>query len=290
MEYASGVWSTKPWENLEKIQYKALRYFLGAHRFAPIDVLVGDSGWLSCQSRHKLAMLRLWNRLVAVPESRLTNYIFNWDLSYKNRPGSWSDVICKLFSDNELDFYFENAQICELGSVYVILKANECESWNNRRYTKPKLRYYNMYKSDLEQECYLNLNIPKYHRTLFAQFRAGILPLAIEVGRYRSLPLSERVCTMCQLQLVEDEYHILCVCGSYNEFRTTLYNKASTTFNEFHNIPELDKFVYLINNLQRDVIAFLVKALTKRRNYMYVGTHLPLPCSFVLFCVTNRDI
>ena len=155
-------------------------------------------------------------------------------------------------------------------SVYVILKANECESWNNRRYTKPKLRYYNMYKSDLEQECYLNLNIPKYHRSLFAQFRAGILPLAVEVGRYRSLPLSERVCTMCQLQLVEDEYHILCVCGSYDEFRTTLYNKASTTFNEFHNIPELDKFVCLINNLQRDVIAFLVKALTNRRNYMYV--------------------
>ena len=290
MDYASGVWSTKPWENLEKIQYKALRYFLGVHRFAPIDVLVGDSGWLSCQSRHKLAMLRLWNRLVALPESRLTNHIFHWDLTYKNRPGSWSDVICKLFSDNGLDFYFENVQICELESVYVILKANECESWNNRRYTKPKLRYYNMYKSDLEQECYLNLNIPKYHRSLFAQFRAGILPLAVEVGRYRSLPLSERVCTLCQLQLVEDEYHILCVCGSYDEFRTTLYNKASTTFNEFHNIPELDKFVYLINNLQRDVIAFLVKALTKRRNYMYVWTHLPLPCSFVLFCVTNRDI
>ena len=122
------------------------------------------------------------------------------------------------------------------------------------------------------------------------RFWAGILPLAVEVGRYRSLPLSERVCTMCQLQLVEDEYHILCVCGSYDEFRTTLYNKASTTFNEFHNIPELDKFVYLINNLQRDVIAFLVKALTKRRNYMYVWTHLPLPCSFVLLCVTNRDI
>ena len=83
-------------------------------------------------------MLRLWNRLVALPESRLTNYIFHWDLSYKNRPGSWSDAICKLFSDNELDFYFENVQICELGSVYVILKANECESLNDRRYTKPK--------------------------------------------------------------------------------------------------------------------------------------------------------
>ena len=89
--------------------------------FAPIDVLVGESGWLSCQSKQNLAMLRLWNRLVALPESHLTKHIFHWDLSYKNTPGSWSDVICKLFSDNEFDFYLKNVLICELGSVYEIL-------------------------------------------------------------------------------------------------------------------------------------------------------------------------
>ena len=94
---------------------------------------------------------------------------------------------------------------------------------------------------------------------------------------------------MCQLQLVEDEYHILCVCERYNEFRTTLYNKASTTINAFHNIPERDEFVS-INNLQRDVIAFLVKALTKRRNYI-CGLISPFPVPlfyFVLQTVTYK--
>ena len=42
------------------------------------------------------------------------------------------------------------------------------------------------------------------------------------------------------------------------------------------NILELDKFVYLINNLQRDDIAFLVKGLTKRRNYLNIWRQLPL--------------
>ena len=65
---------------------------------------------------------------------------------------------------------------------------------------------------------------------------------------------------------MEDEYYILCVCEIYNEFRTTLYNNLSTTFNELQNIPELVKFVYLINNLQRYVIAFLVQALIERRD------------------------
>ena len=174
--------------------------------------------------------------------------------------------------------------------ICVWIKRNECESGNNRPYTKLKHRYCNMNKSDLEEEYHLILNIPKCHRSYFAQFRAGILPLRVEVEWHRSLPLPERVCTMYLLQLVEDEYHILCVCERYNYFWTVLYNKTLTNFYEFHNIPELDKFVYLISNLQRNIIVFLVKALTKRRNYMYVWTHLPLPCSYVLFCVTNGDI
>ena len=40
-----------------------------------------------------------------------------------------------------------------------------------------------MYKSDFEE--YLDLRIPKYHRSFFVQSRVGILPLVVEVGRYR---------------------------------------------------------------------------------------------------------
>ena len=36
--------------------------------------------------------------------------------------------------------------------MYYILKSIERDAWNSRRYSKPKLRYYNMYKSDFEQE------------------------------------------------------------------------------------------------------------------------------------------
>ena len=84
-----------------------------------------------------------------------------------------------------------------------------------------------MYKYDYTQEDYLNLNIPKYHRSIFAQFRAGILPLQVEVGRYRGLELSERECTLCDQEAVEDEFHVLCSCVKYSDFRSNLYDKAS---------------------------------------------------------------
>ena len=38
-----------------------------------------------------------------------------------------------------------------------------------------------------------------------SQFRLGILPLEIEVGRFRDVPLPNRICSMCDGNAVEDE-------------------------------------------------------------------------------------
>ena len=65
-------------------------------------------------------------------------------------------------------------------------------------------------------------NIPKYHRSLFAQFRAGILTLNIETGRYRNVSLPDRFCTLCDDSEVEDEIHFLCVCKFYSEYRSDM--------------------------------------------------------------------
>ena len=81
--------------------------------------------------------------------------------------------------------------------------------WDFSRYKSDKLRYYNLYKYDKDAEEYTKMNINKYQRSMFAQFRCGILPLEIEVGRYRDIPLKERICQLCN-NAVEDEIHFLC--------------------------------------------------------------------------------
>ena len=59
LDYCSGVWGVKAHDNIEKVQFDAIRYFLGVHKFAPKDMLIGDVGWTSCFSRHKLALLNI---------------------------------------------------------------------------------------------------------------------------------------------------------------------------------------------------------------------------------------
>ena len=77
--------------------------------------------------------------------------------------------------------------------------------------------------------------LPRSHRSLLAQLRSGILPLRIESGRFqnicdpktgktRKLKPQERVCTLCDLNLVEDEIHFVCICSKYCTLREKLFN------------------------------------------------------------------
>ena len=212
LDYASGVWGTKQFDVLERVQERAMRYFLGVPRFTPIPMLNGDMGWSSCYTRHKLSVLRLWNRLVSLSSARVTNKILKWDLSYSSRPGSRTYFVKKLFTDMDMPFIFERQIPCDLETAYHCLRSLYQDVWDAERYLKPKLRYYNLFKPDLSQEEYLSLNIPKYQRSLFAQFRGGVLPLQVEIGRFRKIPLEERLCNLCDMGQVEDEFHFLCIC------------------------------------------------------------------------------
>ncbi len=65
---------------------------------------------------------------------------------------------------------------------------------------------------------------------ILAQFRSGILPLKIETGRRKNENIEDRVWLVCEENIVEDEYHFLCVyiCKHgkrYDEVRQVLYNK-----------------------------------------------------------------
>ena len=44
-DYCSGVWGFRDFNKGDMIQNRAIRYFLGVHRFTPILAISGDMGW-----------------------------------------------------------------------------------------------------------------------------------------------------------------------------------------------------------------------------------------------------
>ena len=86
------------------------------------------------------------------------------------------------------------------------------------------------------------------------------------MGRYRDIPLENRLCQVCKNDNVEDEIHFLCQCPKYNELRKMLYNNAAREDPSFHSKDDIDKFVFLMSNLQKPVIRFIYNSISIRTN------------------------
>ena len=93
------MWKDKKYIEQIKVFNRAIRYFLGLTRTAPIVGMCGDMGWIAPAYSLSLNRLRLWNKLCAMHPDRLTKRIFEWDWLKKN--SNWSEDILHLI--NKLD-------------------------------------------------------------------------------------------------------------------------------------------------------------------------------------------
>ena len=115
LDYGSEIWGTKHFSKADSIQNRAMRFYLGVHRFAPNLAVQGDIGWLSCSSRWSINIIRYWNRLINMHENRLTRRVFNWDFSICRN--NWSHKVKALLINLNLVTSFHNQITCDLNEV-----------------------------------------------------------------------------------------------------------------------------------------------------------------------------
>ena len=78
----------------------------------------------------------------------------------------------------------------------------------------PKLRTYKLLKTEFGVEAYVQAPTQKLYRSAIARMRMEVFPLRLETGRWRGLPVAQRICTSCDMAVVENEEHFLCICPS----------------------------------------------------------------------------
>ena len=81
-DYGAGVWGFRDRVACNNVHYRAIRYFLGVHRFAATLAISGDLGWEPPLIRHRCQMARLWNRFLKMPAHRITKRTFLWDIAH----------------------------------------------------------------------------------------------------------------------------------------------------------------------------------------------------------------
>ena len=73
--------------------------------------------------------------------------------------------------------------------------------------TSSKLETYCLFKLDTSFESYLNTIILNKYKFALSRFRLSSHNLALETGRYYNIPKENRICTFCNMNKIESEYH-----------------------------------------------------------------------------------
>ncbi len=200
-------------------------------------------GWISCQTRHHINMIRLRNKFINMEESRIPKRVFNLDYQVcKN----WSLELKDILYSAGLNQIYDNKIICNIDGAKCICVNLWNADWKISLPTKPKLRTYVKFKENIETESYIKYCMLRRRRSLLAQLRLGILPLHLETGRFRNKKVEGKICLICNLQYVENEEHFIYVCTTYSQLRNNLYLTVENA--ECHGWSNENKLVHLVKH------------------------------------------
>ncbi len=125
----------------------------------------------------------------------------------------------------------------------------------------------------------------KKYRSAFAKFRYGVAPIRIETGRYEGLEEKDRICLLCDHNIIKSEYHVIMSCPVYNELHGELFTHATQFEPNFNNLNDHEKFVFLFSAtdiyyfiLPRPILIFLLSeekcCIILDRKYWYTDVKL----------------
>jgi hypothetical protein len=181
----------------------------------------------------------------------------------------------QIFDEIERPDIFQSISFCDTNEVRKKLISNYNNLWKREIATKPKLRFYRIFKDTFAEEMYLTCSLNRIQRSYIAQLRLGILQLAIETGRYRSIPLENRICQLCDLNCIENEVHFLFICPIYATKRKTFFDNINMTMNVIEHIDQAETVLHLLlhmfNNCRYAKITarYIVECMDLRKTFMY---------------------
>ena len=147
--YGSGIWGCDKFLLGQKIQLRALRYFLCVHKQTPTVAIKGASGWLNMKYKNYLNMLKYYNRLLTMPSDQLTHQAFESDLHHITN-NNWCGNVEKILQILNKEEILRNHETIKIDTVRKALEYINNKEFQQKILYKPKLR---LYKNSEELYC-----------------------------------------------------------------------------------------------------------------------------------------
>ena len=263
--YGCEVWGFENNDILERVQLKFFKLLLGLKQTTPSSVIYGELGLYPLNVDIKVRMISYWAKILMGNHNKLCYYVYKLmlNMAVENREISqWMNHLHNILNECGLAYiwtnqFFPSEQWIKL-TVKTILQDQYKQTWHSNVFDCPKTINYRIFKTDHAFENYFNV-LEERDMLVFCKFRMINHKLPIESGRWKNIPRENRICTLCNVNAIGDEYHYIMECQYFVEERREyidrrfLKNSNTLKFNELMNLRQKSKlkklcsFIKIIN-------------------------------------------
>ena len=280
-DYASEITGYTQYQPTLDLHTRAIRAFLGLPKNSCNVGVLSEVDWLLPEYRTQLKMIRQYNRMLSMDNSRLTKRVYLWDksLNEENIISSWSREVESVFSSCDLNSVYNTGRPfpikCILEKMKVKFKIDQANFLKGECEQMPKLRTFLTFKKFDKMPAYVSKPLSFLQKKIIAKIRLGSLELRIESGRFSRprLQVHERVCLLCrdtnqadgQEPSVETEFHFIFICSHYNTLRLSWIESLVKPEN-FDGLSEGEKLSVVLNDAEnvKSTAQFITRAYSMR--------------------------
>ena len=201
---------------IETVQNKFCKRHLGVRKNTNTCLVLGECGRLPLSVTYFVNCIQYLCKLLMMPNNRFPKQCYNMLTSIDNAGRNcWATNVKSLIFRYGFGFVWISQDV---GNVDLFVynfrqRVIDCVTQNlhNDISNASRGNHYRNYKSLLNTERYLQLEIPLKYKTAFTKFRCSNHKLNIEVGRQLHIAYNLRICNFCftenNMSIIDCEYH-----------------------------------------------------------------------------------
>ena len=243
LNYGAEVWGFHKAPNVEKVYLKFLKQVLNVKQQTTNATVYGELGRITLDIYRKERILKYWYKINKSPNT-LMHKVLKEQIDINQNYDSnkcWSTQLKAMLNELGLNYLWNNEALTNIQIERAIERLHDqyYQNWYSTLNTSPKLETYNIIKTNYNVEKYIDCVTNMKHRLALTRFRCSAHNLAIEEGRYRNIPRENRICTFCNMNFIETEYHFLLVCPYYREIRSDCLPNYYCSWPSIHKLKSI---------------------------------------------------
>ena len=266
--YGSEVWGCEAVTMLDKFQIQFCKQILKLKQCAPSCMVYGDLGIMPVSLLIKMRVLNYWCKVINCKDSKINNILYRTAFSLYEKSDvklPWLRFVHDTLNSIGLT-YIWNQQCFGSNTIFKNLIKRKLQdqylqSWNSKMNESAKCLNYRLYKQSFEFENYLDI-LPMHLAKFLCKFRCCNHKLPIEEGRFFGIDRADRICNLCNMNVLGDEFHYLLQCRFFDVERKKYIQPYFFThtnvlkFYELMNTKDYNLLVKLSIFCKKNVSAF----------------------------------